>query len=124
MLRILGSKKVFCDGLTRRDWLQIGGLGMLGVGLDDVLRLRELQASPTTKDSSFGKAKSCILLLPYGSPPQHETFEGGRPRQTKSLEDQHGARRLCYRFRYSSKPGLSSHPISIPYLDPLVAKTP
>jgi hypothetical protein len=24
---------------------------------------------------SFGKAKACILLFPYGSPPQHETFD-------------------------------------------------
>ena len=77
MLRILGSEKRFCDGLSRRDWLQIGGLGMLGVGVDDFLRLQSAQASPTTEvtEPNFGKAKSCILLLPYGSPPQHETFD-------------------------------------------------
>ena len=77
MLRILGSEKRFCDGLSRRDWLQIGGLGMLGVGVDDLLRLQSAQASPTTEvtEPNFGKAKSCILLLPYGSPPQHETFD-------------------------------------------------
>ena len=74
MLRILGSRKQFCDGLTRRDWLQVGGLGMLGMNLSDFFRLRELQAAEQ-KAGAFGKAKACILLLPYGSPPQHETFD-------------------------------------------------
>ena len=75
MLRILGSRKQFCDGLSRRDWLQIGGLGMLGLGVDDLLRIRAAQANDATVDPTFGRAKSCILLLPYGSPPQHETFD-------------------------------------------------
>ena len=79
MLRILGSKRRLCDGLTRRDWLNIGGLGFLGVGLSDVLRLKDARAKESDASSlptgSFGKAKSVILLLPYGSPPQHETFD-------------------------------------------------
>lgn len=76
MLRILGSPKTLCDGVTRREFMQIGGLGLLGVGLGDYFRLQELQAeSPASPKGSFGKAKSCILLLPYGSPPQHETFD-------------------------------------------------
>src|SRR5919201_651639 len=74
MLRILGSPKKLCDGLTRRDFLHIGGLGVLGFGLSDFLRLRAAQASaPAAR--SFGRARSCILLFPYGSPPQHETFD-------------------------------------------------
>ncbi len=75
MLRILGSPKTLCDGVTRRDFLHIGGLGAFGLGLSDLLRLRELQASPTRAPASFGRAKACILLFPYGSPPQHETFD-------------------------------------------------
>ena len=74
MLEVLGSQRRLCGGLTRRDWLQAGTLGMLGFGLDDFLRLQELQAAPAV-DQKFGQAKSCILLLPYGSPPQHETFD-------------------------------------------------
>ncbi len=74
MLRILGSAKRLCDGLTRRDFLHVGGLGVLGLGLSDFLRLREAQASPPA-GRSFGRARSCILLFPYGSPPQHETFD-------------------------------------------------
>jgi hypothetical protein len=74
MIRILGSPKRLCDGLTRRDWLHVGGLGMLGVGLSDFLRLREAQArGPRARH--FGQARACILLYKYGSPPQHETFD-------------------------------------------------
>src|SRR5438046_2619481 len=74
MLRILGSNKTFCDGLTRRDMLWAGGLGMFGLGLSDYFRLSELQASPNQQNTprSFGKAKSCILLYLYGSPSQLE----------------------------------------------------
>ncbi|MCS7045894.1 MAG: DUF1501 domain-containing protein, partial [Gemmataceae bacterium] len=75
MLRILGSKKTFCDGLTRRDMLWAGSLGALGLGLSDYFRLRELQAASPSRDQvprSFGRAKACILLFLYGSPSQLE----------------------------------------------------
>jgi Protein of unknown function (DUF1501) len=85
MLRILGSPKALCDGLTRRDFLHVGGLGALGLGLGDFLRLQAAPPSPPTSlpgvagggetVGGFGKAKACILLFPYGSPPQHETFD-------------------------------------------------
>ena len=80
MLRILGSPKTLCDGLTRRDLLHVGGLGVFGLTLSSFLRLKvgaSERSQPTlrAKDSSFGCAKSCILLFPYGSPPQHETFD-------------------------------------------------
>ena len=76
MIRLLGSQRRLCGGLTRRDWMHIGGLGMLGVGLGDALRLQAEGASDEEKAKrTFGKAKNCILLLPYGSPPQHETFD-------------------------------------------------
>lgn len=74
MLRLLGSSKKLCDGLTRRDFLEIGGLGALGVSLSDLFRWQRAQAATQTT-RSFGKAKACILLFPYGSPPQHETFD-------------------------------------------------
>src|SRR5260370_23009012 len=74
MIRLLGSRKMLCDGLTRRDLLHVGGLGALGLGLADLLRLQQAQAADKALHS-FGKAKACILLFPYGSPPQHETFD-------------------------------------------------
>src|SRR5688500_4407168 len=76
MLRILGSPKKLCSGWTRRELLQAGGLGLLGLGLGDFLCLSEAQAGTLPKqDSSFGRAKSCILLYLYGAHSQLETFD-------------------------------------------------
>ncbi len=75
MLRLLGNPKVLCDGVTRRDLLQIGGLGAFGVALEDVLGWQQVQARPADFGPKFGQAKSCILIYKYGSPPQHETFD-------------------------------------------------
>ncbi len=75
MIRLLGSPRTLCDGRTRREFLRIGGLGALGLGLSDALRWGESRAEPPKKRAGFGSAKSCILLFPYGSPPQHETFD-------------------------------------------------
>lgn len=69
MLRILGSRARLCDGLTRRDALVAGSV--LGLSLADLLAA----PSPARPAVGFGKAKACILLHLYGSPPQHETFD-------------------------------------------------
>jgi len=78
MLRILGGKKTLCNGLSRRDLLQVGSLGMFGFGLSDLFKL-QATASASTDGSeiaaSFGKAKRCILLYLFGSPSQLETFD-------------------------------------------------
>lgn len=34
-----------------------------------------VQAAPAESGRTFGRAKSCILIYKYGSPPQHETFD-------------------------------------------------
>src|SRR5205085_8210062 len=75
MLRLLGSPQTLCDGQTRRDFLRVAGLSAFGLGLSDLLRLQAIQAAPVRPTAGFGKAKACILLFPYGSPPQHETFD-------------------------------------------------
>jgi len=81
MLRIFGTRRKLCDGLTRRDLLHVGGLGAFGVGLSDLLRLQQAVASrqaggvDAASSPGFGKAKACVLLYLYGSPAQHETFD-------------------------------------------------
>jgi hypothetical protein len=73
MLRILGSAKNLCGGMTRRDWLRVGGLGLAGLSLSDVLGLQEASANQTaTAGRGFGKAKSIILIHLYGAPSQME----------------------------------------------------
>lgn len=71
MLRILGTRKTLCDGMSRRDFLQVGGIGAFGLSLADVTTARALEDLGT----AFGQAKSCMLLFSYGSPSSHETFD-------------------------------------------------
>jgi hypothetical protein len=75
MLRVLGSPKKLCTGVTRRDMLWAGGLSLFGLGLSDYLRLSAASSPAPQKSNGFGKAKACILLYLYGSPSQLETFD-------------------------------------------------
>ena len=73
MLRILGSPKKLCGGMTRRDWLRVGGLGLAGLTLPDVLRLQQAAAGEgKEREPGFGRAKAIILIHLYGSPSQLE----------------------------------------------------
>ena len=73
MLRILGSAKQLCGGLTRRDMLRVGGLGLAGLSLPQVLAMQEASAADGKEHGhGFGKAKSLILIHLYGSPSQLE----------------------------------------------------
>ncbi len=72
MLRVLGNQKTVCDGFSRRELLQVGGLGMLGLNVEGFLRQQAAQGQTTAGASSFGRAKSCVLLYLYGSPSQLE----------------------------------------------------
>ncbi len=69
MFRILDRGSRLCDGLTRREWLRVGGLDLCGLSLPGLLQAREQQ------NGSFGRAKSCIALFLLGGPPQHETWD-------------------------------------------------
>ena len=74
MLRILGSNKVFCDGITRRDLLHVGALAPLGLSLADWSRASSPRpAAPAA--GGFGTAKRCVLLYLWGSPSQLDTFD-------------------------------------------------
>ena len=55
MLTIRDTGTSLCDHITRRDWLRIGGLGMLGLTLPQLL---EARAAGTT-----GRAKACIVII-------------------------------------------------------------
>ena len=59
--------------LARREALQIGSIGLLGMGLNHLTGLRQAVAA----DSSVlpGKAKSCIFIFLSGGLAQHESFD-------------------------------------------------
>jgi hypothetical protein len=77
MLRVLGGPKRLCDGMTRRELLQVGSLGLAGLSLPEwpLFRAPAAAAGSAGKLPGFGQAKSCILLFMYGSPSQLETFD-------------------------------------------------
>ena len=58
-----------CDGVSRRDFVRIGGLSALGLALPEAFQLRALAASENVR------AKSCILLWLDGGPSHLETFD-------------------------------------------------
>ena len=72
MLRLLGSPRRGCDGLTRRDLLHVGGLGLYGLTLD---RAAQMATAAPADLQGFGRAKRCIMLYLFGAAPQHETFD-------------------------------------------------
>lgn len=65
MLRILGSPKRACNGVTRREWLIASGLGLASMS----------QAAPTALAPRTAKAKNVILLYLFGGPSQLDTFD-------------------------------------------------
>lgn len=71
MLRILGSKKTLCDGISRRDMLRVGGLGLAGLALPDLLTL-QAHAGDQSRGVGFGRAKNILLIHLYGAPSQIE----------------------------------------------------
>lgn len=76
MLRILGSHRRACDGVSRRDLLQVGGCSLLGLGAADLLRADAKAATAGhERAAGFGQAKACIILYLYGAPSQLETYD-------------------------------------------------
>ncbi len=57
-----------CDGVTRRDFLRVGGLAV-GLSLTDLARLQQLGAAPRSSE------KACIQLFLVGGPGQLDTWD-------------------------------------------------
>jgi hypothetical protein len=70
MLKIGEAPLRTCAGISRRELLQVGGLGLLGIGLADTVA--GLTAEPAAKAR---REKSCIVLWLDGGPSHFETFD-------------------------------------------------
>ncbi len=69
MLTIFGARQLFCDGVSRRNFLKIGGLACGGLALPELLRA-EAQAS--TKPAT---GKSIIMIYLPGGPSHMDTYD-------------------------------------------------
>ncbi|HTG44797.1 MAG TPA: DUF1501 domain-containing protein, partial [Verrucomicrobiae bacterium] len=68
MLTILGQSSRFCDGISRRNFLKIGALGLGGLSLPEVLRA---QADAGQRNSH----KAVIMIFLPGGPPHQDMFD-------------------------------------------------
>src|SRR5262249_37721955 len=72
MLRFLGSPARFCDGVNRRNFLQIGAFGA-GLTLADMLRLNP--ASAAAKKQPTKSKKSAIMIYLPGGPSHMDMYD-------------------------------------------------
>src|SRR5437867_2174204 len=71
MLKVTGTGSITtCDGITRRDFLQVGTLGALGLSLADLAAFKAAGAVAKDKDE-----RSVIMIFNLGAPSQLDTFD-------------------------------------------------
>ena len=69
-----GAHRRLCNGLTRRQTLQLGATGMFaGLTLPGLLRAEEV--AKTDGERRNVKAKSCIFIFLEGGPPQQDMWD-------------------------------------------------
>src|SRR5882762_3712779 len=72
----MSELKFNCAGMPRRDFIQLGIGGVLGLGFSDLLRLRAHAADSAAAPSrSSSKQVNCILIWLDGGPSHYETFD-------------------------------------------------
>jgi uncharacterized protein (DUF1501 family) len=72
MLRIEGSRRRYCDGVSRRSFLEIGAMSMGGLTLADLLRNEAAVAETVAAPSSH---KALINIFLGGGPPHTDMFD-------------------------------------------------
>ncbi len=71
MLDFIGRGKAHtCNGVTRRDFLQVGTLGAIGLSLPQLAAAREAGAIKDGHDE-----RACIMIFNLGAPSQIDTFD-------------------------------------------------
>lgn len=68
MLTIYGPKQRFCDGLSRRNFLKIGGLGLGGLSLSQILRAE-------SQSGIRRSHKAVIMVFLPGGPSHQDIFD-------------------------------------------------
>ncbi|MFN4260605.1 MAG: DUF1501 domain-containing protein [Gemmataceae bacterium] len=71
MLRFFGDNNALCDRISRREILRIGGIGLGGLALPQLLR----SAAQAAETKPRVRAKGVIILFNSGGIPHHETWD-------------------------------------------------
>jgi hypothetical protein len=61
--------------MDRREFLRAGSLGLLGLGLPQLLEARAARPSGKSGRSAAARAKACIVLFMWGGPAQQDTWD-------------------------------------------------
>jgi hypothetical protein len=78
MFTVSGKPVRSCEGVSRREWLRVGGLGTVGLNLPLLAAGRALAdeaGAGATLPRSFGRAKSCIVLFLFGAPAHQDLWD-------------------------------------------------
>jgi hypothetical protein len=86
MLNIGRFQSKNCQGVSRRELLQVGGLGLLGLSLGDWLRAETAPGANRRRSSET----SCIFIFLEGGPSQLETFDP-KPQAPNDIRGPYGA---------------------------------
>ena len=71
MLKVTGNGSITtCDGVTRRDFLQVGALGAIGLTMSKLAAFKAMGAVAKGNDE-----KSCIMIFNLGAPSQIDTWD-------------------------------------------------
>jgi len=73
MISIPGLSGATCDGYNRREFMRLGGAGLLGLSLADILRLQAEQPkssgpAPGQPKNGWGSAKQVLMIYLQGGP--------------------------------------------------------
>ena len=68
MLSIPGQPGATCDGVSRRELIRVGGAGLLGISLANILQLEARGGGASPGQAGFKKAKNFIFIFLQGGP--------------------------------------------------------
>jgi uncharacterized protein (DUF1501 family) len=76
MISIKGNQARLCDGITRRDFVRVGALGSLGLGLPALLQAEAAAAAAAkVAGKSSPRQKNCILFFLMGGQSQLDMWD-------------------------------------------------
>src|SRR6202035_3827234 len=77
-ISLTGTRSRLCNGASRRDFLRVGGLGLLGLSTANFLAIQKALAGSTPAPANAapgGRAKSIILVYLGGGLSHHDSFD-------------------------------------------------